>query len=182
MTFGEIGEKINATITDAISIERRALRKLRGPSRIIREYFEVGMDTLKPVPNWVWSNTMHEYSSIEEATKISNDDKDDDLGVLPIQKNIKMKRMPDGKSNIYDERSCDILNLEKKSFLRKMGYSTFVEERERQRILEVAVRWHGKQKVYDLLYFFVLFHQNDYKMDRAVEIWEKDLNYVVCMK
>ena len=74
-------------------------------------------------------------------------------------------------------------NLNSRSFLSELGYSTGIRKEDRQQILQVAVRKYGKRKTADHLRFLITTRQRQLDGVRryafAISVWQEDLNYIV---
>ena len=72
-------------------------------------------------------------------------------------------------------------DLKDQSFLGMMGYSTGESFESRHRILEKAVRIHGKRRVIDHLQYLINTRSGSVERDysNAIRIWKSDIEYVI---
>lgn len=128
----KVGDFFNVTRDRIDQIQQKAFKKLRTSSRLklFQKYYKG-----KPIPNWVWSDTMQEYASIEETENPSGDQITD----LPLPWENKVEDLKE-----FEEQ------LKKGSFrsiLKTIGYDSRLPEEERHDVVRYAVEICGLEKI-----------------------------------
>lgn len=126
------GDFFNVTKERIDQIEKRALKKLKKCSsqKQFQKYYKG-----KAIPNWIWSVTMHEYSSIEDTENPS----DDSIETIPLPWKNKVDNLAE-----FEQR----LNRESfRSILKTIGYDSQLPEEERHDVIRYAVYTCGVEKI-----------------------------------
>lgn len=154
----KVGDFFNVTRHRIDQIQQKAFRKLRTSSRLklFQKYYKG-----KPIPNWVWSDTMHEYASIEETENPSCDIITD----LPLPWKNGVENLKEFEEQLKKERFHSIL--------RTIGYDSRLPEEERHDVIRYAVYACGFEKIRNNLKMIISVSKEELK-----QIYISDFNFL----
>lgn len=130
MTEKQVSVFLNRTKYRVAKIQQRTLRKLKYRQQLLRKNYRG-----KPIPNWVWSNTMREYSSIEETENPTNDI----INTVPLPWRSKTDDL-----QAFEEQ---LKNGNYRSILKTIGYDSKLLDEERYAVIRYAVYTCGLEKI-----------------------------------